>query len=118
MVRVLGDLWTTLAVSCVHSRRGLDRHRVVGNARGIDVTIHAAPARVRPGDVIGVIRGHPGGCHRPGDLLQCRSYRSARHTPLARAFNQERIKRMSRKTLVLVLTVIAFLSGASLAQVA
>ena len=60
MVGVLSHLWTTLVVSSVYGRSGVDWDRPVGNTGGIDVTFHAAPAGLRPCNVIRAIRSHSG----------------------------------------------------------
>lgn len=54
-------------------RRGADRHRHLRLAVRLDAAVRAATARLRPGQRLGTVRGHAGGCHRAGDLFQhCR----------------------------------------------
>jgi len=70
LVRVLGHLWSALAIGWMDRRCFAGWYRVVGNACRFNAPIPAAACRPRSGDVVGAICGNTGRRDGAGHLLQ------------------------------------------------
>ena len=77
---IYGPHWLLVAITVSRVAR---RRRAVGHAQRLAAAVPAEAARLRPGRVVGAVRGHAGRRHRPGDLLLGRAGRAARHAPVA-----------------------------------
>ena len=78
--RLYGAHWLLVATTVGGRAR---RHRALGHAHRVDPAVHPAPARLRPGDILGAVCRHARGRHRPRDLFQRRDGDPAGHTALA-----------------------------------
>ncbi len=88
VVGVLRYLWTALAPDRGDGRGVADRCCAVGHAHRVALAVADATIGLRPGCVLSTICGDAGGCDRPGDLLQRRARRSARHAAVAGPFQK------------------------------